>query len=221
MASAGIALRIPASPAFRSSILHFAGGVVFAVVAGEFVPELLRDRALWSSGIGFALGTAAMLGLKRLTETESEDPGNASPVSLLAGIGLDVLIDGLMLGIAFASAYRQGVLLSISMILEGIPLGLAMAAALAARKRFGAGRILGCAAAVAAGFPVGAFLAALLLAAVPALPLSGVLGFGTAALLFLVTEELLSEAHDEPDTPLRTAFFFAGFLMIFLMEMAG
>jgi ZIP family zinc transporter len=50
--------------------------------------------------------------------------------------------------------------------------------------------------------------------------IEGVLSFGVAELLFLVTEELLVEAHEVPETPLTTATFFAGFLVIILLEMA-
>ena len=50
--------------------------------------------------------------------------------------------------------------------------------------------------------------------------LAAVLAFGVAALLYLVTEELLVEAHETQDTPLATATFFAGFLALLLLEMA-
>lgn len=40
-----------------------------------------------------------------------------------------------------------------------------------------------------------------------------ILGFGVAALLYLVTEELLVEAHSVEDTPFITAMFFVGFLI--------
>jgi ZIP family zinc transporter len=43
--------------------------------------------------------------------------------------------------------------------------------------------------------------------------MAAILGFGVSALLYLVTEELLLEAHDTPDTPLITATFFLGFLI--------
>ena len=45
------------------------------------------------------------------------------------------------------------------------------------------------------------------------------LGFGCAALLYLVTEELLVEAHEVPETPLATASFFVGFLVLLVIEM--
>jgi ZIP family zinc transporter len=47
-----------------------------------------------------------------------------------------------------------------------------------------------------------------------------VLSFGLAALLFLVTEELLTEAHEEEETPLLTLAFFGGFLLFLLLGMA-
>jgi zinc transporter ZupT len=42
---------------------------------------------------------------------------------------------------------------------------------------------------------------------------------GGAALLYLVTEELLVEAHEEPETPLLTAMFFVGFVALLVSEM--
>ena len=43
--------------------------------------------------------------------------------------------------------------------------------------------------------------------------LAAILGFGVAALLYLVTEDLLLEAHATSDTPAITATFFLGFLI--------
>ncbi len=48
-----------------------------------------------------------------------------------------------------------------------------------------------------------------------------ILGFGVAALLYLVTEELLAEAHEVEDTPFVTAMFFLGFLLPLLLKSLG
>jgi ZIP family zinc transporter len=48
-----------------------------------------------------------------------------------------------------------------------------------------------------------------------------VLSFGLAALMFLVTEELLVEAHEEPETPLSPAMFFVGFLLFLIVGMVA
>ena len=43
--------------------------------------------------------------------------------------------------------------------------------------------------------------------------------FGLVALLYLVTEELLVEAHEVPEIPMTTAAFFVGFLALLVIEM--
>lgn len=68
-------------------------------------------------------------------------------------------------------------------------------------------------------FVFGAGLGLLMLGQLPVHWLAGVMSFGAAALLFLVTEELLTEAHEEKESPLLTAMFFAGFLLFLILEM--
>ncbi len=46
-----------------------------------------------------------------------------------------------------------------------------------------------------------------------------VLSFGLSALLFLVTEELLTEAHEEKETVWHTSIFFGGFLLFLILGM--
>lgn len=49
--------------------------------------------------------------------------------------------------------------------------------------------------------------------------MDGLLAFGVAALLYLVTEELLVEAHKAPDGPWITSLFFVGFLLLLTISM--
>lgn len=55
-------------------------------------------------------------------------------------------------------------------------------------------------------------------ASFPPVVIAGFLSFGLIALLYLVTEELLVEAHAKPDSPLISAMFFVGFLGLLLLE---
>lgn len=48
--------------------------------------------------------------------------------------------------------------------------------------------------------------------------LATVLSFGPAALLYLVTEGLLVEAHEVPERTLATVMFFAGFLILMMIS---
>ncbi len=68
---------------------------------------------------------------------------------------------------------------------------------------------------------VSAGLGSTLFAGLSGAPLVGVLSFATAALLYLVTEELLAEAHNIPDTALATAMFFLGFLGLLVLEIVS
>ena len=68
-------------------------------------------------------------------------------------------------------------------------------------------------------FLAGALPAALLSRFLSAASLDVFLSFGLVALLYLVTEELLVEAHEIKETPYITTMFFAGFLALVLLEM--
>jgi ZIP family zinc transporter len=46
-----------------------------------------------------------------------------------------------------------------------------------------------------------------------------VAAFGLVVLLYLVTKELLLEAHEAPETPPGTALFFIGFLVLLVIDL--
>ena len=65
--------------------------------------------------------------------------------------------------------------------------------------------------------PLGA-LVATPIAGLPDQYITAFLSFGLIALLYLVTEELLVEAHETPDKPWVAAMFFIGFLLLLSLE---
>jgi ZIP family zinc transporter len=203
---------------------------VFAALSVEVLPDLLHHRSPVATAIGFTLGTACMLGVKALTgHGEGEDehahegggaPGATGrlPWSYLAAVGIDLLIDGLLLGVGFVAAARTGKLLAVALSLELLSLGLATTARLMG-EGIGRAKTLGVGAAQALVPAVGVALGVTLFGGVGESILAGVLAFAVAALLYLVTEELLTEAHEVPETPATTALFFAGFLALLLLDM--
>lgn len=75
MVMAGVwAVLRPPNEQWRSAIMHFAAGVVFAVVAVELLPELVHERSVPATVTGFALGTAAMLGVRAWSERSLRNP---------------------------------------------------------------------------------------------------------------------------------------------------
>lgn len=67
--------------------------------------------------------------------------------------------------------------------------------------------------------PIGTLAATPVASLSPAL-IEGFYAFAIAALLYLVTEELLVEAHEGEDPAWATAMFFVGFLCIVAVEQA-
>lgn len=213
------ALRPPGLVA-RSAIQHFAAGVIFAVVAVDLLPEVRRGHDPFEVGWTFAAGLALMLGLEEVVKRLSPaggHPGTRAPsTGQLVPIGVDLLLDGLLIGIAMTAGLKQGLLLTAALTLELLSLGLAMALTFASAKI--SVRILA-PTGIACLMIVGAFLGRTLLADASVHTLAGLLSFGCAALLFLVTEELLVEAHESADTHVTTTMFFAGFLIFLLLGM--
>ena len=205
-------------PTVRSSIQHFAAGVVFAVVAAELLPDVKRAHAPTAIALSFAFGVVVMLGLRGLSwKSEQAVRGRKGwPWGMLLPVGIDLLIDGLLLGIGFVAGAREGKLLAAALAVEGVSLGIATAATFMQATGSGRWKTVAVVAALSLLFAVGTALGLTLLSGISGHTLGGVLAFGCAALLYLVTEELLVEAHEVAETTLATAMFFAGFLLILM-----
>lgn len=215
-----LALLRPPGARVRSSIQHFAAGLVFAALATELLPDIMHQRAPVAVIIGFALGVALMLAIKSWTKAAGQERigETTRPTSLLVTLGVDIAIDGLLIGVGFAAGAKQGVLLTVALAFEVMFLGVSGAVALA-KVGTRRGTILLIVSGLAALMMIGAAIGGGLLAGLSGVAREIVLSFGAAALLYLVTEELLVEAHEEPETPLLAAMFFVGFVALLVIEM--
>lgn len=213
--------RVP-SPQTRSAVQHFAAGVVFAAVATELLPEMTREQRLAPLILGFLCGVGAMLSVNRFVARldSKQDNERRTPTGLLMGVAVDVFVDGLLVGASFAAGPETGVLITVALTLELVFLGLATSAALG-RASHTNRYVLAILLSLALLLFAGATLGGSLLAGLSGAPLIATLAFATAALLYLVTEELLVEAHDIPDTALATTMFFMGFLTLLIIEISS
>jgi zinc transporter, ZIP family len=219
--------------AVRSALLHFAAGVVFAVVAVDLLPGIIQDqRPIWVV-IGFTAGVVLMLLVRWLDKggapgnedeqatrtAEKQAKGGRWPVSLLAGAAVDQVVSGLLLGISIAAGAKVGVLLTFAMTVEDLTFGLAIVAILAAAAT--RWQMIATNAGLGLLFTVVTVAAAAFLPAHSATLSTLILAFGSAALLFVVTEQLLVKAHKQPEAPLLAASFFVGFLLLLILDMIG
>lgn len=221
---AGVAAWRRPGPRLTSGVQHFAAGVVMAALAGEVLPELRAQGHLPAVLVGFGLGVVALLALgayARRAETNAVRPSGATttpslPVGLLVAVGIDLTIDGLLVGLGATFGAKQGLVLTVALTIEILFLAVSVVAQLleVGHSPARAGLVAG---SLGLATAVGAVGGAALLAGSSRTTLAAVLAFGAAALLYLVVEELLTEAHEVEETPLLAALFFTGFIALFTL----
>jgi ZIP family zinc transporter len=204
-------IRTP-TPAVSSALQHLAAGVVFAAAATEVLPDLQHQGSVGAIVIGGGLGLITMFAVKKLGRRLS------GAWSLVILVAIDIFIDGIVLGIGFAAGAKQGALLLVALTLEILFLGLTAAEEMykALRSRL---LVIGLIAIGGALLPLGALLGGPV-HQLPSFFQATAFAFALIALLYLVTEELLVEAHHKPDSPLITSMFFVGFLGLLALESA-
>jgi ZIP family zinc transporter len=214
-----VAVYYPPGAQMESNIQHFAAGVVIAAVAAELLPDI-HGRAPLIVVLGFAIGVATMLGIHRLSKLiEKRNVGGqfAGAAGLLITVGIDMIIDGVLIGVTFLDNPDTGVIIAVALAIEVLFLGVAGVVALP--DGMGMARKLAVPAAFGLLLAGGVTVGVLALEGVTGAPIAIILAFGSAALLYLVTEELLVKAGKVPETPVSTSLFFVGFLSIFLLDM--
>jgi ZIP family zinc transporter len=199
------------SPRAVSAFQHLAAGVVFAAAAGELLPELLEQSHVLPIVIGGGIGIL----FTTLIKLFDEYYGEAS--SFIIAVAVDTLIDGLIIGLGFVAGTAQGFLLTFALSIEVLFLGLALTSSLS--RLYSATAIIAISVMIGAMLPLGASLGLMAAGLSPGV-ITGGYAFGLIALLYLVTEELLVDAHAHPqhDSAFATSLFFIGFLAVVVLE---
>ena len=201
----------------RSAILHFAAGVIFSVVSVELLPDIMAKHDALEIATGFGAGVLLMLAIRYFLEPKKEEENMLGfPTAFIVVIAVDLIIDGVLMGIGFVTSQETGVFLAIALSIELLSLGMATSIILGNAKlnpKMNILTIIGLCAMVLGS----TLLSAALLGGVSSGVLEVILAFGLAALLFLVTEELLVDAHESKQNPWLTAAFFSGFLLFMLL----
>ena len=138
------------------------------------------------------------------------------PLTLLAGVSIDVFLDGLLIAMTFHNLSDAGRLLAFALSVELLSVGLTLTQTIR-QTDLKWMAILSLNTLVFSMLLLGAVLGIIVLPLLPDPAVDLILSFGLAALLFLVTEELLVESHREVDTHVSTVLFFLGFLVFLLL----
>jgi ZIP family zinc transporter len=229
----------PPGPRVVSGVQHFAAGVVMAALVGEIMPELRAEGHLVWSVVGFVAGALMVLALGAYGrhneahargELPPHNPRFGSlrrqtvtaataitlPVGMLGAVAVDLLLDGVLVGLGARLGATQGLILAVALTLEILFLGLSVVSELTEGGLSKRRAVLVCTG-LGLMTAVGAIGAALFLGSVSTTVMSAVLAFGAAALLYLVVEELLVEAHEERESVALGGMFFLGFILIYIL----
>lgn len=199
-----------------SLALHLAAGIVLAVVGLELMPQALRADHEWVVLLAFVAGGGAFIALDRaigfIQARGQGDPDEAGALAIFGGVSLDLFSDGVMIGTGSVISPALGALLAVGQMPADVPEGFAAVATL---KRAGIPRrrrLL-----MAAGFAVpilvGAALGYLALRQAPELVTLSVLAMTGGALVAVVIEEMVHEAHEGETSGLGPIFLTTGFAL--------
>jgi ZIP family zinc transporter len=151
------------------------------------------------------------IGLEKKSEHSGENTFN---YGLISATFIDVAVDGFIIGAGFAAGGNTGLILALGLSVELLFLGLSLVSETIKGWRVVvmtlllAGVVLSC-----------TLLGNYLLLGASTSIISAILAFGVAALLYLVTDELLVEAHTIEEKPSSTLWLFAGFLVFWSIQL--
>lgn len=203
------------------AVLHAAAGVAVAVVSVELMPRIVQDVAPWQLVAGFFLGAAASVAMvKGVNQAVRRFKlGDTGPWKVYLAVAVDLMGDGLMIGIGSAVSGGLGLMLGLSQVVANIPGGFV---ALANLRDKGIPRStrLGAAASLFTPVFVGAGVGYWLLRGQSTALQNAALALVVGMLLLATIEDLVPEA-DEPKTrrDVTTAAFSVGFAFFTLISL--
>lgn len=204
----------------RSAIQHFAAGAVLSAVASSVIPEAERLGSIIGILGGFAAGGLAMIALKWFVVSfeRKENGRRKKPIGLAAAAAVDTLVDGALISAGFFSGQQLGTLLAAALALELFFLTLSVGSEFRKdRSRPWLGILI--TSGISVLLLIGASIAGWLLRDAPEATIAVGLAFGSAALIYLIAEELLVEAIQADESLLSTAMLFAGFLVLLALKL--
>ena len=205
---------------FRAVVAHLVGGLVLGIAAADLMPAASDSGHPLALAIGFCLGFSLLLVINAVLEDPDDNSEQSRPrpmLLLMLPFLIDSLIDGLVVGISSKAAEQQWVIpvaVALEMGLATLGLGTLLGRG-AGRWR---SRVSG--ALMAFTYVIGLSVSLVITNGLQGPALTGTLAFGTAALIYLVVEEVMKEAHarGEDDSGLVNVAFFIGLLCIWLLD---
>ena len=209
-----VSTRRQLAPRTTALIQHAAGGTVLAGLVVDVLSKLLAaPHQVAYAAIGMVAGLAGMLAIRQFLPDQNQSGAG----SLVVTVAVDILVDGVLIGLSAALGSGTGLLFAIALAPEMGLLGVTAAQSL--KPTWPTRRIIATAAGIAAAITAAGALGWTIADTNPA-AITTVLGVGASVIIYLILEELLREAHETDTGPLEVAILFACFLPFFLAGIA-
>lgn len=203
-------------------VQHLAAGIILAAVTVEVFPAMQSAKVAPALLIGsFTVGVLFMYAVKHLGERL--EAGNSARslekrfnFGLIITVFIDAALDGVTIGAGFAAGEKVGFALAIGLSAEMLFLSMSLIS-----DTISGARALWISAGLSGAILVSAMLSYYLLSSTPGTTIAIALAFSCAALLYLVTEELLIEAHAhaQAEKPYFMLVLFAGFVGFWVISL--
>lgn len=201
-------------------VQHLAAGIILAALMIEVFPEMRRKNIAQSTLIfSFIVGVLFMYGVKLVGEylerghaTHSEQ--KRLNYGMIITVFIDAALDGVTIGAGFAAGEKVGFALALGLSVE--MLFLAMSLISDTLKGI---RILWLSACFSLTILIFAVLGYNFLSTSSGGAIAIALAFSAAALIYLVTDELLIEAHEQEEKSYSMLVLFSGFVLFWWISL--
>jgi zinc transporter, ZIP family len=201
------------STRWRGYLQHLAAGILTAVIAIDVIPQVLEDGSPAFILLGFAVGSVFMVGLRYFSQRIEEHKNNSLPYGLAIASVIDTGIDGLIIGAGFTVSPALGITLVVGLAIDLFVLTLSVGSEFKKEDASKRSTIL-VTSGIAVMVVVGAVVGYLFFSRLQPDQIAVALAFSAAALLYLVTEELLAKGHSARQSTGTVFSFFLGFVAL-------
>ncbi|HYO87980.1 MAG TPA: hypothetical protein VER79_04985 [Candidatus Limnocylindrales bacterium] len=207
-----VAERVTVRPVFVSHALQFAGGILTGLVALTLMAPAFYAGPITELIVGFFAGGIAFVILDFYSakwSTSREANSTATPLTLYIGILIDMIIDGIVIGLGSTLTLATGLALAISIAISTAPLALvSIATAKTQGKSVKFRRVLSLL--FFAAILGGALLGFLVLRNVTLELRLLVIAIASGFLIMTVTQSIIPEANRNGEPGFAAASFIAG-----------
>jgi ZIP family zinc transporter len=181
-----------------SFALHFAAGIIMAVVGIELMGTALQASEPWIVALAFVAGGAVAILLDKAIDMVKLRFGKASgaPWMIYAGVAVDLFSDGIMIGTGVTISGSLAFLLALGQVSADVPEGFAT---IATFKKYSLSRTkrLLIAASFALPILIGTTVGYWAVRDAPEIYKFALLSFTAGILTTIAMEEMMSHAHED------------------------